>query len=616
MSFLNPMAFLLLLSVPLLVLLYFLKLKRPQVRVGSTLLWQKVIEDVRVNSPFQKLKRSLLLWLQLLALLALIFALTRPTFNVQDRSEQSLIVLLDTSASMSARDPESGETRLKVAKDAVDTLIRQLGRHDELMLISFNSKAEMVASFTNNKRRLREFLKAVEASECPTRLAPALALAGSVASARESARILVVSDGDVEPLSHMEMAIPLEYIAVGGPAANVAITGLDVRRSMHDRRQIEMFVSVQNFAQTSFSGNMVVRLDKDVLDSKFIEIGGEETLSKIFTATLDQGGRLSVELDLEDALEIDNRAWKIIAPPTQRRVLLVGDAVFFLEHALRASPGIQFDAIAPEAYSASRLEGASVVIWNNVPAPQIAPCDNLYFNCAPPEGGIDLGERIQAPDAVDWDTSHPATRFLDFSNLIVSEAGKMDLVPTADVILSGSRTALIAQNSHPEGTLCVVGFDPLKSNWPLLVSFPLFLNNIFNHFDELRSHKMRLNMQVGRPLTATWEGGRPRVILPDGRSVAMEGSSGRYSFSKTLWCGVYSLVPAEAGRDALGVAVNLFDRRESRLQVADTLEVGRVAATKFEVRKNVRREYWRHGAVALLVLLFLEWLIYHRRFFS
>ena len=52
---------------PAIVLLYFLKLKRQPLEVPSTYLWSRTIEDLHVNTIWQKLRQSLLLFLQLLA---------------------------------------------------------------------------------------------------------------------------------------------------------------------------------------------------------------------------------------------------------------------------------------------------------------------------------------------------------------------------------------------------------------------------------------------------------------------------------------------------------------------------------------------------------------------
>src|SRR5688572_25266874 len=104
MSFLNPLALLFGLLAGLIVLMYLLKLRRRKEVFSSTLLWIKSIEDLIANAPFQKLRRNLLMYLQILLLLLLALALARPTMWLNRGAGVTRIVLLDNTASMNARD--------------------------------------------------------------------------------------------------------------------------------------------------------------------------------------------------------------------------------------------------------------------------------------------------------------------------------------------------------------------------------------------------------------------------------------------------------------------------------------------------------------------------------
>src|SRR5689334_6458102 len=100
MRFLTPtMLALAAIAAPIIVL-YMLRLRRREVKVSSTMLWQRLMQDREANAPWQRLRRNLLLLLQLLILAALVFALARPFIPVPTVASGSVAVLIDASASM------------------------------------------------------------------------------------------------------------------------------------------------------------------------------------------------------------------------------------------------------------------------------------------------------------------------------------------------------------------------------------------------------------------------------------------------------------------------------------------------------------------------------------
>ena len=112
MSLLAPAALALgLLALPI-VLLYMLRLRRREQTVSSTYLWRTLVRDRAANAPWQRLRRNLLLLLQLLILAALVLALARPALRLPGLGGGSVIVLLDASASMLATDGDGAHDKL------------------------------------------------------------------------------------------------------------------------------------------------------------------------------------------------------------------------------------------------------------------------------------------------------------------------------------------------------------------------------------------------------------------------------------------------------------------------------------------------------------------------
>jgi len=215
--------------IPALLILYFLKLRRREQVVSSTLLWKLAVQDLQVNAPFQRLRKNLLLFLQLAVLAAAILALARPIVKSAVADADRVVILLDRSASMNAR--EGDETRLDQAKEQAIRLVRTLNQRaggwtsffslagaqarTQIMVIAFSDRATIVSPFTTSVTDLTDLIRGVEPTDGRTDLREAVALAeaylapptrttdATPVSAASPAKLVLISDGRVANLAQL-----------------------------------------------------------------------------------------------------------------------------------------------------------------------------------------------------------------------------------------------------------------------------------------------------------------------------------------------------------------------------------------------------------------------------
>lgn len=281
-----------LIAVPTLIILYFLKLRRRDLEVSSTFLWKKAIQDLQANAPFQRLRRNLLLFLQLLVLAGICIALAQPQIKSQTIAGNRHVIMIDRSASMSATDEKDKrgdpQSRFRVAVNQATALVDSLreggilsGRAtaDEAMVISFDSSAEIRQKFTTDKSSLRSAIESITPTQSPTSVDEAFRLAQAHKPRRvvenlgmqagPPVTIHLFSDGRIpDALSaKTDPDDTLQFERIGTPeAVNLGIVGLRAAREYDNPAKLSIYVSVQN--NQAFPRSVDIELVVDGVSAK------------------------------------------------------------------------------------------------------------------------------------------------------------------------------------------------------------------------------------------------------------------------------------------------------------------------------------------------------------
>ena len=478
MSFLHPLWFAgLALALPV-IALYFLKLKRKRIPISSTWLWMRSINDLRVNAPFQRLRRSLLLLLQLLLIALAALALTRPLGRDEKVSGKLWVLLIDRSASMSMTDV--APSRLDSAKDLARATVRTMGDDDQVMVIAFAREPHVLVPATRDRDLAERAISAIQAAETGTRITEAFQLAVSNAKTFPQAEILLLTDGSFEAVDVPTEGVPVTFVPIGEKTShNLAVTALKVTAPEEDEDPWTVFVTLDLYSTREASGSVELYVNGALKDSRSVTVTPQQSnLPVLFEFGQPVPNLVETKLVVEDDLAADNRAWQVVEHRVPK-VLTISQGNFFLEQALgQRIPEIEVFRAKPGELDAIFLPDYDVVVCDGRLPSQVPEGRYLFLNCLPAWEGFELGDAVKEPLVVDWYRRHPVTRGLEFADIHIEKASRLKAPEYALPLVESAEFPLIVAWERGDTRAVMVAFDILDTNWPLRLSFPLFIANV------------------------------------------------------------------------------------------------------------------------------------------
>lgn len=634
------------LAVPAVLLIYFLKLRRRPVRVGSTMLWVQAAEDLQANVPFKWLHPSLLLLLQLLILGSLLLALARPALLGTGAMPGQVFIVIDRSASMRASDLPGGATRFDEARRLARRIIERtaVGSFEgEISLVGFAARAEVVAGPTRSRGELLAALDLLGPTDEPGDLAGALRLVQALATPEDPespdaprALVVVCSDGSMqgEPPAIRADVVFERAAPEAREGDNLGIVALAARRDAESPAILRVFARIGGNLSAPTTVGIALRLDGQALAQEAVEIEGATGAGPAQTPVSMQipapaGGLVTLSIERADALAADNAASLLVEPPRRPSVLLVraeesesAGAGWLLTDVLR-----ELDLAALRLVSAQRVRelGADafrdidLAIFDGAPSPGAPPVASLHFGHPPPlpELAASAGRGAVEP-VLAWDRSHPLLRDVALDAVRIGQTSLLSPTDQADTrtfaeLVRTAQGVVAAAIEHDRTPHVVCGFELVQSTWPVHYSFPIFLANAVETLPRNAVLATGWSARTGEP-----------VILPQpvasGAPLTDPSGSTRPLPAQAAGDGPLTRLGVldAAGVWRVGgapVPVNLLDERESSLEAPRSLTVPGAQARAGERTRGAAepREIWPWLLIGAAGLLLVEWLLFGLR---
>jgi Ca-activated chloride channel homolog len=601
------------------VVFYFLKLRRPKVRVPSLFLWQQVMNDQRVNSPFQRFKKHLLLLLQLLILAFLVLAATDPYFIGNLNKAKRVPILIDNSASMGALDKETKESRLQKAKEKIEKLIEDKVSGQEFALISYSDRAKKICGFTDNSKILLDSLDKVKVDDVPANIEDALRMVQAMAKNFHFNEALLFSDGNFPAKADFNLSFQLNFQKIKDETPNLGITALSAQRAGNENWVI--FAEMNSTGKAPPATIELYRNGDLAAEETYVpEKDNAERITFTVPGGMESFLELRVKPDGFDALTSDNTAY-IQLPKLRPLWVYVSPGLKTVRSAISGMQGVSLND--PEDLSSAGQE------YDLYITDQPANVENqsrvlLTTGFIPDKLKSILATENKEVTLVDWKKEDPLLCHAQLGELSIMEGSAFVKGQNAkDLEKLGYSTAmygtlgpLLLKKEWAGQTAYYMLFNIDRSTLPYRIAFPIMIKNLI----ELTRRQAGLSDVI-----ANRTGILPKLQLlsetefsvksPTGTVVTEKtGNDGRLPAILATKTGNYTISKAGIGEgDKIITGVSLLDKDETLLAGTDTITFNELSVAAEAQSAKAPQSLWKYLAILALFILFAEWWFFNKR---
>ena len=658
MTWLTPLAGVILAFavIPPLILLYFLKLRRRPQPIASTFLWKRAIEDLRANAPFQRLRKSILLLMQLIALALLAVSLMQPQLLGGDVDRGKVVILIDNSASMSAMDTDDGGTRLDEAKKRARSFVESLwggglfaSTTSEGMVIAFSDRAEIMCRFTGSRALLLDAIDRVELTHGESNIAEALKLARAYTTnvdpdldrpVAEGAHFELFSDGRIHDLEEQVLRDEaMRYHPIGRPESqNVAFSAIAIDRPYDRPTAVQVFAGLLNFSEAPVTCEIQLSVDGAArhIETVDVEAASLDPASKVLVpgrnnvvfSPFEQPRGAVIELAnlRDDDLAVDNVATVVVSPTKSLRVgLAMAEHDPFLLTALEGIKLERLETLSPaelqELAATGTIDPYDVVVLADIEVERLPRGRYLTFGKPPPFDGLNPFGDGKEQIALDARTDHPALRFVQFDSLFIQQSKLIQPADHLDVLVEGNRGPLVVAGSREGTSFIHVTFNPLDSNWFRLRSFPNFVLNAIEYLGHLGEAITAQGFAPGDAITSRLPGTATNITLsaPNGTTHTIDTLDPEtFSWGPARLAGLHIVSfdsPESPVRQSRPLAVNLISEQEGDIRPAPEVVLSQDRVEGVGGGGAAYIPLWPWAVGVCLAVVLLEWWTYHRKAF-